>query len=265
MRWIKALRAVATATPLLATACSLVFPAPAPMRTVKRAAAPGHTSRCLVVFLPGMGDHETDFVDHGFLDALNARGMPVDAVAADATFGYYLNRTVVGRLHDDVLQPAREAGYRQVWLVGISMGGMGALLVMKNVMKSATASGEPNLAGAVLVAPYLGDDSLLQEIDRAGGVARWNPGPIADRDYQRDVWRFIKETTAQRDPEARPILYLAAGDKDKLRFGHRLLAAALPSDRILWTAGTHDWGPWGVLWADFLDHSDFRTRCADPG
>jgi pimeloyl-ACP methyl ester carboxylesterase len=257
MRWIQALRAIATATPLFATACSLFFPAPTPMRTLRRAAAPGRTSRCLVVFLPGMGDHETDFVEHGFLDALSARSMAVDVVAADATFGYYLNRTVVARLHDDVLQPAREAGYRQIWLVGISMGGMGALLLTK--------SGEPGLAGAVLMAPYLGDDNLLQEIDRAGGVARWNPGPIGERDYQRDVWRFIKEKTAQRDPEARPLLYLAAGDKDKLRFGHRLLAATLPSDRILWTAGTHDWAPWSVLWADFLDHSDFRTRCVDPG
>jgi pimeloyl-ACP methyl ester carboxylesterase len=257
MRWIQALRAVAAATPLFATACSLVFPAPAPMRTLRRAAAPGRTSRCLVVFLPGMGDRETDFVEHGFLDALNARGMPVDAVAADATFGYYLNRTVVSRLHDDVLQPARDAGYQHIWLVGISMGGMGALLVSK--------SGEANVAGAVLMAPWLGEDALLHEIDQAGGVARWNPGPIAERDYQRDVWRFIKETTAQRDPEARPLLYLAAGDKDKLRFGHRLLAAALPGDRILWTAGTHDWKPWGVLWANFLDHSDFRARCANPG
>src|SRR5215469_11550864 len=125
MRWIQALRAIATATPLLATACSLIFPAPAPMRTLRRPAAAGRPSRCLVVFLPGMGDHETDFVEHGFLDAMSARGMAVDAIAADATFGYYLNRTVVSRLHDDVLQPAREAGYRQIWLVGISMGGMG--------------------------------------------------------------------------------------------------------------------------------------------
>jgi hypothetical protein len=232
------------------------------MRTVRRAAEPGRTRRCLVVFLPGLGDHETDFVDHGFLDALSARALPVDAVAANATFGYYANRSIVTRLEEDVLRPARDAGYKQIWLVGISMGGMGARLAAKAA--KAGPSGEPTIAGALLMAPYLGDDAILQEIDRAGGVARWNPGPIAEGDYQRDVWRFLKEATA-RDRESRPVLYLAAGDQDKLRFGHRLLRDALPSDRVLSTHGTHDWAPWAILWADFLDHSDFRARCANPG
>jgi pimeloyl-ACP methyl ester carboxylesterase len=261
MRWIRALRAVVTATPLFGAACGLFFPAPAPMRTVRRAAEPGRTSRCLVVFLPGLGDHETDFVDHGFLDALSARALPVDAVAANATFGYYANRSVVTRLQEDVLRPARQAGYEQIWLVGISMGGLGALLLSK----AAAKPDEPTIAGALLMAPYLGDERLLREIDGAGGLAQWNPGPEDANDYQREVWRFLKETTARHDREARPTLYLAAGDEDKLRFGHRLLAAALPSDRVLSTRGTHDWGPWSVLWADFLDRSDFRARCTTPG
>src|SRR5579862_1684929 len=148
MRLYGLLRALAT-VPLLTAACSLAFPAPKPMRVYRRAAEPGRTTRCLVVFLPGIGDSERDFVDHGFLDAFSARSLPIDAVAANATFGYYANRTVITRLREDVLQPARAAGYREIWLVGISMGGMGALLLAK--------SGEPDIAGAVLLAPYLGD------------------------------------------------------------------------------------------------------------
>ncbi len=256
MRRYGLLRALAT-VPLLTAACSLAFPAPAPMRVHRHSAEPGRTTRCLVVFLPGIGDSERDFVDHGFIDAFGARSLPVDAVAANATFGYYANRTVITRLREDVLQPARAAGYREIWLVGISMGGMGALLLAKTA--------EPDIAGAVLLAPYLGDGDLLREIDRAGGVARWQPGAVTPNDYQRDVWRFIKENTSSSDPEARPRLYLAAGDKDKLAYGHRLLAAALPKDRTFTTPGKHDWGPWGVLWADFLDHSDFRARCGPQG
>ena len=28
--------------------------------------------------------------------------------------------------------------------------------------------------------------------------------------------------------------------------------------------GGHDWGPWSVLWAEFLDRSEFRAHCAAP-
>jgi pimeloyl-ACP methyl ester carboxylesterase len=256
MRLSGLLRALA-ALPIVTAACSLAFPAPTPMRVYRRAAEPGRTTRCLVVFLPGLGDTERDFVDHGFMDAFAARSLPVDAVAANATFGYYANRTVVTRLREDVLQPARAAGYREIWLVGISMGGMGALLLSKG--------GDPDIAGALLLAPYLGEADLLREIDRAGGVARWQPGAIRPDDYQRDVWRFLKENTGAPEGVARPRLYLAAGDNDKLAYGHKLLAASLPKDRVFKTPGRHDWGPWAVLWADFLDHSDFRARCGPQG
>jgi pimeloyl-ACP methyl ester carboxylesterase len=221
------------------------------MRTVTRQADPSHRSRCLVVFLPGFGDDENAFVDHGFPDAFRARGLAVDSVSAGATFGYYSRRTVLTRLREDVLGPARAKGYEQIWVVGVSMGGLGSLLLAKDQ--------DPNINGVLLLAPYLGDDGLLAEIDRAGGVARWEPGTVEKDDYQRDLWRYIKHVT--QPPGAPPALYLGAGDKDKLGYGHRVLAAALPQGRVFSTQGKHDWGPWLVLWADFLDHSDFRSHC----
>jgi pimeloyl-ACP methyl ester carboxylesterase len=254
-RLVRALAAVSALGSLPGLAgCGLIFPAPTPMRTVVRAAAPTQRSRCLVVFLPGFGDDEKTFVEHGFVDAMATRGLAVDSISAGATFGYYYRRTVLTRLREDVIDPARASGYEQIWVVGVSMGGLGSLLLAKDQ--------DPRIAGVYLLAPYLGDDDLLGEIDRAGGVARWEPGRVSPDDYQRDLWRYLKRVTEQQQqPERSPLLYLGAGDKDKLGYGHRLLAAALPPDHVYGTPGKHDWGPWSILWASFLDRSDFRARC----
>jgi hypothetical protein len=90
-------------------------------------------------------------------------------------------------------------------------------------------------------------------------VARWEPGLSSGHDYDRDLWSFLKRQAAH--PDTPPLIYLGAGDHDKLAFGQRLLSATLPPSRLFSTPGGHDWGPWAVLWAAFLDHSDFRPRC----
>jgi pimeloyl-ACP methyl ester carboxylesterase len=221
------------------------------MRTVRQLADDHQRSRCLVVFLPGFGDDERVFIDHGFGDALRARNLSVDTIFARATYGYYARRTILTRLRQDVIDPATAVGYPQIWVVGVSMGGLGALLLAKEP--------DAKIAGVYLLAPYLGDDDLLREIDRAGGLARWEPAASSSKAYDRDLWGFLKIATQHLD--APPAIFLGAGDHDKLAYGHRLLAAALPQSRVFSTRGRHDWESWSILWADFLDHADFRARC----
>ncbi len=202
-----------------------------------------------------MGDSDADFRDHGFIDAIRARKLSVDTISANLTLGYYARRTLFERIETDILVPARAAGYSQIWFGGVSMGGLGSALVAERHARE--------LAGVILIAPYLGDDDLLTEIARAGGLAHWQPpATIPNNDDQRELWRWLKDVTEH--PDTGPPIYLAAGDQDKLALAHHLLATQLPKQRVFHTRGNHDWGPWSVLWADFLDHSDFRTRCAEP-
>lgn len=232
---------------LLLPGCSLVFRAPTPM-PAQVTTTPA--AKCLVVFLPGFGDGPDVFRDHGFLDALAEHHLAVDTIAAGATFGYYTRRILFERLEKDVLEPAwRRKTYAETWLIGVSMGGLGALL---------TARDEPRITGLFLVAPYLGDDDVFAEIERAGGLDRWNPPAIAEGDYQRPLWSWLRG--AVKDQARRP-LYLGAGEKDHLGRGHRLLAAALPPDHVYRTPGGHDWGPWQALFHDFLDHAELTSRC----
>ncbi len=72
----------------------------------------------------------------------------------------------------DVVLPARAAGYDTIWLAGTSLGGIGALLYLRDH--------PDDLAGVLALAPYLGEEGVIREIERAGGPASWQP-PADDR------------------------------------------------------------------------------------
>ena len=151
---------------------------------------------------------------------------------------------MVRRLHDDVVGPMREATGARVHLVGISMGGLGALIY---------AQAHPeDVAGVVVLAPYLGGDEVIDEITSAGGLAEWQPPSDPDPDdFQRDIWTWLKGYT---DPETdRPPLVLGWGTEDDLAPASRLLAEALPDDRVFTTPGGHDWPEWRALWEAILE------------
>lgn len=228
-------------------ACASWLPAPVPMRSVSYA-RPGGASRCLLVLLPGAGDHAEEFARQGFVEAVRARGISADVVAADATAGYYFKGIVWERLRADVIEPWRARGYEEVWLAGISMGGMGALM---------TSERHPELVGGlVLIAPFLGDEALAREIQLAGGLARWDPGALpkepTEDTYPRHVWRWLKQATSAGSPA----IYLGFGEEDRFAPSARVLAAALPPERVFTAPGGHDWPPWRAVWAKVLERLD---------
>lgn len=47
-------------------------------------------------------------------------------------------------------------------------------------------------------------------------------------------------------------LYLGYATDDRFAFSHRLLAAALPPERVFTTEGGHDWPEWTRLWRRML-------------
>lgn len=231
--------------------CASLLPAPVPMHSEKSAASPNAKARCLVVMLPGFGDSDHDFARHGFIDEIRARHLSVDTVSANSKVGYYARGMLAERMDRDIMAP-NTAGYEQVWMVGVSMGGMGALL---------TTQRHPEVVGVVLIAPFLGESDLITEIITAGGLAAWKAPPkvaVQNGDnYQRDTWRWLQG--AVRAPS--PALYMLSGDRDPGMRAHRTLSSNLPPERVFHDPGDHDWGPWKRLWIDFLNRSDFAARC----
>src|SRR5262245_22491390 len=114
MRWL--------ALALLLPGCALFWRAPVPMRAVDYpASAASAPAKCLIVFLPGMGDDAEDFEKNGFVEEVRRHGLSVDVVAANATIGYYSRGIFAERLEADVIAPRRARGYKQTWLIGPSM------------------------------------------------------------------------------------------------------------------------------------------------
>jgi pimeloyl-ACP methyl ester carboxylesterase len=198
-------------------------------------------SRDLLVCLPGIDDEAKDFADRGFVDLVRAHGWPADVLLVDAHYGYYADRTVLEQLRRDVLLPASASGYRAVWLVGISMGGLGALLY---------ASRHPSdVRGVVAIAPFLGRQTLVREISGAGGLAQWT-ATVDSTDEIGALWSWAHDHS-RRSP-AMPEVFLAYGDTDIFADAHRLLASSLPAANVVTSLGGHRWPVWLDLWRQFL-------------
>jgi pimeloyl-ACP methyl ester carboxylesterase len=225
--------------------CAVLLPTGKPL-SVRRfdfADTQEQSARKLMIFLPGIGDVLDDFELNGFIARVRERKIAADLLVADTHFGYYVRQTMIERLHIDVIAPAREH-YEEIWLVGISLGGLGSLLY-------AIQHGE-DLRGLMLLAPFPGDVRLVNEIANAGGVRNWQPGHVAANDYQRGMWQWLKSHS--HDPRNRPDIYLGYGEHDVFARGNRLLAQILPEDHVFTAPGGHDWPTWNTLWHDFLTH-----------
>ncbi|QBQ54068.1 alpha/beta fold hydrolase [Nitrosococcus wardiae] len=175
-------------------------------------------------------------------------GLPVDAWEVDAHLGYYTRRLLVNQLHTDVVENARNTGYTRIWLIGISLGGLGSLLYAREHPEA--------ISGMVVLAPFLGNSSLVREIRKAGGVANWKPTAVQPGDYQRHLWQWLQ---GYLNPHtALPRLYLGFGENDKFAPSNRLLAEILPREQVFIASGGHNWPTWKHLWQRILAAGFFR-------
>jgi pimeloyl-ACP methyl ester carboxylesterase len=211
----------------------------------------------LFVFLPGRRDRAADFVRHGFVTMAQRRVSGLDCMAVDATIGYYLDGSVAERLHREIISPARAFRYHEIWLVGVSMGGLGAFFHER------VHPGE--IAGLILLAPFVGEDrKLFAEIDAAGGAAAWAaaqpagavPGNKAT--YQRDLWRFLGRLPC--GPEPRLQIWVAYGDHDRLLPGIERLRTVIPAERVFRLAGGHTWEVWTTGFDQILAKIDWQPE-----
>jgi pimeloyl-ACP methyl ester carboxylesterase len=202
--------------------------------------------------LSAAGIDAADFDAHGLVAAVHRRRLPVDVVAARPALDLYLDGTVATELHRIVIAPARARGYRRIWLLGISLGGMGALLY---------ASTQPEaVEGLVLLAPFLGTQGTVAEIAAAGGLGGWAAEGSAATTPERQLLLWLQRFLAA--PPARPAVYLGYGLADRFVRGHTMLAERLPRDRVVTAAGGHDWETWRTLWHAVLDAEPFTKHMA---
>lgn len=210
----------------------------------------------LLVMLPGAYDTPRDFTEQGFVAAVRERQLDVDIQLVNAHVAYYTGQTILARLQQDVIEPARRQGYAQIWLAGISIGGMGSLVY--------TATHPAHITGVVALAPYLGPRNISVDVVRAGGLAAW-PAPgqsLPEDDIDRRLWLWLKSRALPNRSEDLPRLYWGHGLSDRFAMGHKAVADGLPAAQVFTVEGGHDWPAWIALWRQMLDKLPLPRRPA---
>jgi pimeloyl-ACP methyl ester carboxylesterase len=201
-----------------------------------------------LILLPGANMHAADFVDRGFTRAARETGALGDIAAVETGMEAYLDGSIVGRIHDAAMDA--RSGTGRVWLAGISLGGLGALLYARAHPEA--------IAGLLLLSPFIGTRGTISQVIAAGGLAAWEPpgGGRATDEHRLLHWLKSYRSTDTWWPE----FYLGYGDSDRYAAAYRLLATILPDERVETVAGGHDWETWTLLWHRLLLNAQLRAH-----
>lgn len=203
-------------------------------------------SKKLLIMLRGIGGDHLIFEEHGLVEGVFDKDYPFDVIAPEAHFGYYRAETLGERLHEDIIVPARENGYEEIWIAGTSMGGLGALMYLTDYPGT--------IDGVILLSPFLGLSGILSEIEDAGGLDVWEPGPVSDEDWQRSLWAWLQKY--DRNLVEQTEIYLGYGDRDLFTRGQKILATALPEDHTTVVDGGHTYDTLRRLWSHYMGNLD---------
>ncbi|HUQ28989.1 MAG TPA: alpha/beta hydrolase-fold protein [Usitatibacter sp.] len=217
------------------------------MRTLLHSAGTRQDPSLSLVLLSGTYSEPEDFVREGFPEAVTEHGIDAEIVMAEVRAAWFADGTIVQRIHDELIVPARARGRSRIWIAGISLGGLAAL--------SYAARHASEVAGIVLISPYPATREVLREMEAAGGLGRWKPAIPPQGDLEREAWLWLAETSGESPPVH---CYFATGDR--FATGQRRMAQALSPDRVHEMPGGHDWSAWRALWAEFLDNSKAALR-----
>lgn len=200
------------------------FPAPASVRRT-------------VVMLPGRGDDLASMERRQVARTIQAAWPDADVVLTGLTMPFYRQGLATQRLHDEVIEPVRRRQHGPIWIAGISLGGMGALLYDHDY--------PGQIDGLLLFSPYLGDDPIHDEIRNAGGLASWNAGPprtVGPDTFQHEMWRTLQQWSDR--PDRTRTAWVAYGEDEAFRAPIELMTPQLAPDHVLMLPGQHDWALW---------------------
>ena len=212
------------------------------MRTIETGVDRGRRPRVLLALLAGSLSVPEDLVREGFPDAVRAHGIDADLVLGETRAAWFADGSMVGRIEDAVVAPARGRGHTRIWLAGISLGGLAAVCY--------SARHEDELEGLALISPYPATREVLREMDAAGGPQEWQPEIPPEGDLEREAWRWLADGGARRAP-----VHCYIATEDRFVDGQRRMASTLDPDRVHEMPGGHDWAAWRALWDEFLTDS----------
>lgn len=213
-----------------------------PLRFLRFAVGEGRSQR-LVVFLPGRWDSPRDVQRRGLLQELELAGWSAEVWAVDLSVRHFRDGRVAERLQRSVVAAIPAERLPCTLVLGISMGGLAAILADQATRAPWTL---------VLLSPYIGELPQAPHSAERGTPPRW----------EEQVFREVERWSGDRLLEGR--VWLGFGTADRLAVQQRWLAARLPEAQVAELAGGHDWPTWRRLFAVLLQRIP-QERCGASG
>ena len=204
-------------------------------------ATAGQRAPALLVMLAGAYDRAQDFVDHGFDRACRESRQTLDLCFVTTRLDAVADGRIATLLHQQLIAPARAAGYGRLLLGGISIGGQVALIHQDEYPDSIDA--------LALIAPYPGNRMITGELSRAGGLMDWRPPSLGAEQGELRAWRSLRRSALGDGPP----VWLGYGEQDRFAGAHRMMGAALDPQAVVALPGAHDWPTWKNLWNNYLN------------
>jgi len=198
-------------------------------------------ARRVIALLTGTYSEPEDLMREGFAAAAAERGIAAEIVMAEMRAAWFADGSIVERIREQVVRPAKARGFDRVWLGGISLGALSAL--------SYAARYEDDLEGILLLSPYPAARDVLREVDAAGGLDHWKPAIPGEGDLEREAWSWLA-TRGRKIP-----VHCWFGSDDRFADGQRRMGEALEPARVHERPGGHDWTAWRRFWNEFLAES----------
>lgn len=209
------------------------------MRVLLQPPLPGTQACVLLALLSGTYSEPEDFVREGFDTAVRGHGIGAEIAMAEMRAAWFADGSIVRRIREAVVLPARERGRTRIWLAGISLGALASLCY--------AARHEEDVEGIVLISPYPATREVLREMEAAGGPGRWHPAIPPEGDLEREAWLWLGSTAP-----GRPAVHCYFGSEDRFAPGQRRMAQAIAPGCAHERPGGHDWPAWRRLWDEFL-------------
>lgn len=230
-----------TFLPLFLLSCSLIFETNKPLTLLWDKAEKKQDK--LIIFIPGIYDSVDKFKRESFFSDARVAGIKADMVAININVGHLTERVMIPRIRKDVFRLIRNEGYKNIWIVGVSIGGLSSLIYLQHH--------EKDLCGVVVLAPFLADDRLIKEVRKFGGIKKWVPEAEKIKDSIDDqinsLWNWL---TTKNDFSN---IYLGYGKQDRFIVGSHLLETYLEPSHVVSVDGEHDWVTGRKLWNEQLN------------
>ncbi len=228
------------------TSCAYFGNSELPLTTYKIPAS--IKTQNLLVMFPGINSPGTDFIDYGFVQMFQKKYSNVDITLVDTRFAYISAGSIAERIHNEIISPAIRGGYKNIWFVGISLGGLSTLLHSKDFAGI--------LTGVVLIAPYLGAQYKVEDLLAHEPPLLWSEQHAKSTDKTIRLWRYLISETQNKENKMK--LVLAYGNDDRFSDLHRFLASLLDENNIYIEKGGHNWTTWKKLWQTLLEEKVFN-------